>query len=77
MKEGDLVKVLFENPKYQKENDKLFAYGILTNNNPETGLDGYKEVWLFKYPSIFGDMPAQKSLYVKERITHIKTFEDW
>lgn len=72
MKEGDLVKVLFDNT-----NDKMFAYGILTNNTPETGLDGYKEVWLFKYPSIFGDMPPQKSLYVKERITHIRTFEDW
>ena len=70
MKEGDLVKVLFT--------ENMFGYGILTNDRPpEIGLDGYREVWIFKYPVQYGDMPPQKSLYIKERITHIKTFEDW
>jgi hypothetical protein len=69
MKEGDLVKVQFQATE-------MYGYGILTDINPSP-YHGYQEVWMFKYPIQFGDMPPKKGLYLLECLKPIKTFEDW
>lgn len=70
MKAGDLVKVLY-NMSF-----KEYAYGILTEDNQYYSED-YKEVWIFKYPPSFGEMPSKKAKFPPSHIKHVKTEEDW
>lgn len=75
MKIGDLVKVVYPN----KDSNNIYAYGILTDDNVTNyHLSApYIEVWVYKYPKTFGDMPAKKSIFPKNDVKVIKTVEDW
>jgi hypothetical protein len=75
MKAGALVKVEILTPGLS-----VYSYGILVDDEARDLYDGrekYKKIWVFKYPESYGKMEPKNMLIQEERITHIKTFEDW
>jgi hypothetical protein len=75
MKAGSLVKVEILTP-----GSPVYSYGILLDDEAHDLYDGrekYKKIWVFKYPESYGEMEPKNMLIQEERITHIKTFEDW
>jgi hypothetical protein len=75
MKAGSLVKVEILTP-----GSPVYSYGILIDDKPHDLYDSrekYKKIWIFKYPESYGEMEPKNMLIQEERITHIKTFEDW
>ncbi len=75
MKAGSLVKI-----EILASGSPVYSYGILVDDEAHDLYDGrekYKKIWIFKYPESYGDMEPKNMLIQEERITHIKTFEDW
>jgi len=76
MKAGSLVKIEILNVN----NPSVYSYGILLDDELHdlyNGKEKYKKIWVFKYPDSYGVMQPKSMFIQEERITHIKTFEDW